>query len=142
MSHWTSKWLTNLLMRIRFAVARFSSFSKRAFVSKSIRLSFSAKWKTSWKLFVDVNSMMIMLMSRLKICCMKNSINQKAMNLIWRIRLISVSSLQLVARNVVTVNYVDAWVKWWMIFIKCYLEILYRRFSKHLHMLKPRSHAR
>jgi hypothetical protein len=64
------------------------------------------------------------------------------MNLIWRIRLISVSSLQLVARNVVTVNYVDAWVKWWMIFIKCYLEILYRRFSKHLHMLKPRSHAR
>jgi hypothetical protein len=46
----------------------------------------------------------------------ENSINQKTMNLIWRIRLISVSSLQLVTRNVVTVNYVDAWIKWWMIF--------------------------
>jgi hypothetical protein len=40
----------------------------------------------------------------------------KAMNLIWRIWLINVNSLQLVTRNVVTVNYVDAWVKWWMIF--------------------------
>jgi hypothetical protein len=27
-----------------------------------------------------------------------------------------VSSSQLVARNVVTVDYVDAWVRWWMIF--------------------------
>jgi hypothetical protein len=86
--------------------------------------------------------MMIMLMSRLKICCMRDSINQKAMNLIWRIRLISVNSSQLVTRNVVTVNYVDAWVRWWMIFIKCYLEILYKHFLKHLHMLKLRSHAR
>jgi hypothetical protein len=46
----------------------------------------------------------------------ENSINQKAMNLIWRIRLINVSSSQLVTRNVVTVNYVDAWIRWWMIF--------------------------
>jgi hypothetical protein len=46
----------------------------------------------------------------------ENSINQKTMNLIWRIRLISVNSSQLVTRNVVTVNYVDAWIKWWMIF--------------------------
>jgi hypothetical protein len=37
-----------------------------------------------------------------------------------------VSPSQLVTRNVVTVNYVDAWVRWWMIFIKCYLKILYR----------------
>jgi hypothetical protein len=37
-----------------------------------------------------------------------------------------VSSPQLVTRNVVTVNYVDAWVRWWMIFIKCYLKILYK----------------
>jgi hypothetical protein len=27
-----------------------------------------------------------------------------------------VSSPQLVTRNVVTVDYVDAWVRWWMIF--------------------------
>jgi hypothetical protein len=46
-----------------------------------------------------------------------------------------VSSSQLVTRNVVTVNYVDAWVKWWMIFIKSYLEILYRCFLKSFHML-------
>jgi hypothetical protein len=58
------------------------------------------------------------------------------------ISFVYVGSSQLVTRNVVTVNYVDAWVKWWMIFIKCYLEILYRHFLKHLHMLKSRSHAR
>ncbi len=44
-----------------------------------------SEMKNSEKLFIDVNSMMIMLMSKLKIYCMKNSINQKAMNLIWRI---------------------------------------------------------
>jgi hypothetical protein len=42
------------------------------------------------------------------------------------IQFIIVSSPQLVTRNVVTVNYVDAWVRWWMIFIECYLKILYR----------------
>ncbi len=53
----------------------------------------------------------------------------KAMNLIWRIQLINVNSSQLVTRNVVTVNYADAWVKWWMIFVECYLKILYKYFS-------------
>jgi hypothetical protein len=46
-----------------------------------------------------------------------------------------VSSLQLVTRNVVTVNYVDAWVRWWMILIKSYLKILYSCFLKSFHML-------
>jgi hypothetical protein len=64
----------------------------------------------------------------------ENSINQKAMNLIWIARLISVSSSQLVTRNVVTVNYVDAWVKWWMIFIKWLHNVLYKWFSIFSHV--------
>jgi hypothetical protein len=58
----------------------------------------------------------------------------KAMNLIWRIRLINVSSSQLVTRNVVTVNYVDAWVRWWMIFIRWLHNVLYRWFSISSHV--------
>jgi hypothetical protein len=74
----------------------------------------------------------------------ENSINQEAMNLIWIAKLINVSSSQLVTRNVVTVNYVDAWVKWWMIFIKWLHNVLYKWFSisshvKYLaHMLNTR----
>jgi hypothetical protein len=41
-----------------------------------------SEMKNSEKLFIDVNSMMIMLMSKLKIYCMKDSTNQKTMNLI------------------------------------------------------------
>jgi hypothetical protein len=41
------------------------------FVSKLMRLSFSAKWKILKKLFVDDDFMMIMLLNKLKICCMK-----------------------------------------------------------------------
>ncbi len=48
--------------------------------------------------------------------------------------MISVSSSQLVTRNIVTVNYADAWVKWWMIFIKCLYNILYKWFSISSHV--------
>jgi hypothetical protein len=74
----------------------------------------------------------------------ESSINQEAMNLIWIARLINVSSLQLVTRNVVIVNYVDAWVRWWMIFIKWLHSVLYRwsSISSHVkyfaHMLDTR----
>jgi hypothetical protein len=37
-----------------------------------------------------------------------------------------VSLSQLLTRNVVTVNYVDAWIKWWMIFIKWLHNVLYK----------------
>jgi hypothetical protein len=45
-----------------------------------------------------------------------------------------VGSSQLVTRNVVTVNYVDAWVRWWMIFIKWLHNILYKWFSISSHV--------
>jgi hypothetical protein len=51
--------------------SRFSSFSKRIFVSTLIRLWFSTKWKISRKLFVDDDSTMIILINKLKICCMR-----------------------------------------------------------------------
>jgi hypothetical protein len=58
----------------------------------------------------------------------------------WHLRLkhcrskMIVSSSQLVTRNVVTVNYVDAWVRWWMIFIRWLHNVLYRWFSISSHV--------
>jgi hypothetical protein len=52
-------------------------------------------------------------------------------------RMTLVSSPQLVTRNVVTVNYVDAWVRWWMIFIRWLHNVLYRWFSTSSHVKYP-----
>jgi hypothetical protein len=45
-----------------------------------------------------------------------------------------VNSSQLVTRNVVIVNYVDAWVRWWIIFIKWLHNVLYKWFSISSHV--------
>jgi hypothetical protein len=50
------------------------------------------------------------------------------------LRQISVNSPQLVTRNVVTVDYVDAWVRWWMIFIRWLHNVLYKWFSISSHV--------
>jgi hypothetical protein len=47
---------------------------------------------------------------------------------------IIVSPPQLVTRNVVTVNYVDAWVKWWILFIRWLHNVLYKWFSISSHV--------
>ncbi len=49
-------------------------------------------------------------------------------------KILTVNSSQLVTRNVVTVNYVDAWVKWWMIFIRWLHNVLYKWFSISSHV--------
>jgi hypothetical protein len=100
-------------------------------VSTLIRLSFSAKWKFSRRLFVDDDSTMIMLINKLKICCIKfnkrfNKIKNDESDL--KNSTDQCEFFQLVTRNVVIVNYVDAWVKWWIIFIKWLHNVLYKWF--------------